>query len=343
MSQIQESFKFKNDEVKPLDTYLGSTLKLKSINGITCWNMSSAKYIYALVVNVQEKLATRNMVLPTKCYTPMSAGYRPEDNISLELDQADTTYFQELVGILRWAIKLGRIDISCEVSMLSTHLALPREGHLKQALHIFGYLKLHPKKSIYFNPECIDVPSDRFQAFDWTDFYRDAHEEIPSDAPEPRGRPVQISCFVDADHAANRQTRKSQTGILIFVNKAPISWYSKRQNTVESSTFGSEFVAMKTAVEQIQALRLKLRWMGVPLEGPANIFCDNLSVVRSSTQPECTLSKKHNGIAYHKAREAVAGGWIRIAYESTKTNLADLLTKPLAAQRRGELLDMFMH
>jgi hypothetical protein len=235
MSQIQESFKFKNDEVKPLDTYLGSTLKLKSINGITCWNMSSAKYINALVVNVQEKLATRNMVLPTKCYTPKSAGYRPEDNISPELDQADspelvqadTTYFQELVGILRWAIKLGRIDISCEVLMLSTHLALPREGHLKQALHIFGYLKLHPKKLRYFNPECIDVPSDQFQEFDWTDFYRDAHEEIPTDAPEPRGRPVQISCFVDADHAANRQTRKSQTGILIFVNKAPISWYSK--------------------------------------------------------------------------------------------------------------------
>jgi len=154
---------------------------------------------------------------------------------------------------------------------------------------------------------------------------------------------VQISCFVDADHAANRQTRKSQTGILMFVNKAPISWYSKRQATVESSTFGSEFVAMRTAVEQIQALRLKLRWMGIPLDGPANIFCDNLSVVRSSTQPECTLSKKHNGIAYHKTREAVAGGWIRIVHEPTASNLADLLTKPLSAQRRHDLLELFMH
>ena len=112
---------------------------------------------------------------------------------------------------------------------------------------------------------------------------------------------------------------------------------------MELSTFGSEFVAMRTVVEQIQALRLKLRWMGIPLDGPANIFCDNLSVVKSSTQPECTLSKKHNGIAYHKVREAVAGGWIRIAYESTKTNLADLLTKPPSAQRRGQLLECFMH
>ena len=103
---------------------------------------------------------------------------------------------------------------------------------------------------------------------------------------------------------------------------------------MEPSTFGSEFVAMRTAVEQIQALRLKLRWMVISFHGPANIFRDNLSVVRSSTQPECTLSKNHNGIAYHKVREVVAGGWIRIAYESTKTNLANFLTKPLSAQCR---------
>jgi hypothetical protein len=79
------------------------------------------------------------------------------------------------------------------------------------------------------------------------------------------------------------------------------------------------------------------------LDGPAHIFCGNLSVVKSSTQPECTLSKKHNAIAYHKVREAVAGGWIRIANELTKTNLTDLLTKPLSAQQRGQLLECFMH
>jgi hypothetical protein len=142
--------------------------------------------------------------------------------------------------------------------MLSSHLVLPREGHLQQAFHIFGYLNQYPKKSIYFNPGCILVSPERFQKFDWADLYCDAHEEIHPDAPDPRGHAVQISCFVDADHAANRQTRKSQTDMLCFLNKAPISWYSKQQNTVESLTFRSEFVAMRTAVEQIQALRLKL-------------------------------------------------------------------------------------
>eukprot|EP00978_Attheya_sp_CCMP212_P043638 scaffold288169_cov38-Attheya_sp.AAC.1 len=97
--------------------------------------------------------------------------------------------------------------------------------------------------------------------------------------PEPRGNEVTINCFVVADHAGNQVTRRSHTGILIFLNRAPISWFSKKQNTVESSTFGSEFVAMKTAAEQIMALRYKLRMFGIPIDGPANVFCDNEAVV----------------------------------------------------------------
>ena len=173
--------------------------------------------------------------------------------------------------------------------------------------------------------------------------YREAGEQIPDDAPPARGRMVSMHCFVDADHASNKVTRKSQTGILIFLNRAPISWFSKRQNTVESSTFGSEFIAMKTAVELLQALRHKLRWFGVPIDGPVNVFGDNDSVINSAQKPEVTLSKKHNGIAYHKVREAVAAGTIRVAYVHTTLNLADLLTKPLPRVMRDTLLDYFFY
>jgi len=75
-------------------------------------------------------------------------------------------------------------------------------------------------------------------------------------------------------------TRRSQTGIILYVNKAPIIWYSKRQNTVESATFGSEFIALKTAIDQIDGLRYKLRMFGIPLDGPTKVFCDNDAVVR---------------------------------------------------------------
>ncbi len=89
------------------------------------------------------------------------------------------------------------------------------------------------------------------------------------------------SCFVDADHAGCRVTRRSHAGVLIFVNWAPILWFSKGQNTVESSTFGSEFVAMRIPIKMIEGLPYKLRMMGVPLDGPCNVVCDNNAVVYS--------------------------------------------------------------
>jgi hypothetical protein len=154
---------------------------------------------------------------------------------------------------------------------------------------------------------------------------------------------VSTHCFVDADHAGNLVTRRSQSGILIFVNRAPIIWYSKRQNTVETSTFGSEFVAMRIAVELIESLRYKLRMFGIPIDGPTNVYCDNEAVTKNAIYPESTLKKKHNSIAYHRVREAVAAGTIRVTKEDGKTNLADVLTKLLPQATKDFLCDRFMY
>jgi hypothetical protein len=102
---------------------------------------------------------------------------------------------------------------------------------------------------------------------------------------------------------------------------------------VETSTFGSEFVAMKIATEIIRGLRYKLRMMGVPLDGPANVLADNDSMVKNSTIPTQTLQKKHNAICYHYVREAVATNVMRIAYIPTTENLADMFTKTLGATK----------
>ena len=107
---------------------------------------------------------------------------------------------------------------------------------------------------------------------------------------------------------------------------------------METSTFGSELVAMRIAKELIVALRYKLRMFGVPIDGPANVYCDNQGVVKNTSLPESTLSKKHNAINYHTVREAVAAGIMRVAKEPTETNLADLFTKPLSRLRRNSLL-----
>jgi len=87
----------------------------------------------------------------------------------------------------------------------------------------------------------------------------------------------------------------------------------------------------------IVALRYKLRMFGVPIEGPANVFCDNRGIVKNVSIPESTLMKKHNAINYHVVREAVAAGILRVGKEDGETNLADLLTKVLNGEKRWRL------
>jgi hypothetical protein len=95
---------------------------------------------------------------------------------------------------------------------------------------------------------------------------------------------------------------------------------------------------MRIGVEMIEGLRYKLRMMGIPIEGPTNVFCDNESVVKNASKPESTLKKKHNAIAYHRVREAQAADIIRVAHEPGATNLADLLTKLLTSPRMKDLI-----
>ena len=341
MKGIQERFKLKDDKIEPPEVYLGAKLEFKRINEVDCWTISAEDYIQTAVKNVEDHLARQQLRLPTRCSTPISSGYRPEIDVSEELTAVGVQHFQELIGVLRWAIELGRVDLCQEVAMLSSHLALPRYGHLQQAYHVFGYLKQRHRMSLALDWRYPDVNQSIFVKYDWHDFYHGAAEKLPPNMPEPLGEVVTTHCFVDADHAADRATRRSHTGILLFCNKAPIIWYSKRQNTVETSTFGSEFVAMKIAVELTEAFRYKLRMFGVPIEGPTDFYCDNEAVVKSAQRPEVTLNKKHNAIAYHRVREAVAAGVIRVAKVPTEFNLADPLTKALPAATRDPLFELW--
>ena len=115
-----------------------------------------------------------------------------------------------------------------------------------------------------------------------------------------------------------------------MLNNTPIRWVYKRQKTVESSTYRSELVAACIATELILELRYTLRMLGVPLDGPALMLGDNMSVVLNTTVPSSALKKKHLGIGYHRVREAIAAKILRFAHVRSEDNLADILTKPLA-------------
>jgi hypothetical protein len=128
------------------------------------------------------------------------------------------------------------------------------------------------------------------------------------------------------------------TGFVISINKTPIKFYSKRQNTVESSSYGSELVAGRIATEAIMEYRYKLRMLGIDIDSPAILLIDNQSVVANTTLPSSTIKKKHNSIAYHRMREAVAAGIIKVGFIKSTTNLADILTKPIGPADYWRLL-----
>ena len=341
MEDIQRRFKFKNDKVEEPSNYLGARLQKKTINGVQCWTMTSLDYIKASIANVEQTIKGTRWKIPNKVQTPMVASYSPELDGTPELDAKETQFYQELMGVLRWGTEIGRVDILHEISLLSQYQVSPREGHMEQALHVFAYLKKKLKLTLYFDPSMPKLDYGIFQtnAQDFKEQYRDAKEELPHKMPRPRGRPVVTTAFVDSSHAANHVTRRSHTGFVIFLMRSPVIWYSKRQQTVEASTFSSEFIAMKACVEAIQHLRFKLRMFGIPLQDghATNVLCDNESVVKCSSRMESVLSKKHSSVAYHYIRWAVAASMITVAWIDTKENLADAFTKRLSETVREYL------
>ena len=138
-------------------------------------------------------------------------------------NEEEVNFYQNLIGILRWIVELGRIDIHYEVALLSQHLASPKVGHMEQAFQIFKYLYIHRYKLINFDSTRLEIgePLNNMENSDLKrketlEFYRDPMDDKPQNEPESRGELVQLNFFVDSDHAGNVMTRRSHTGIIIF-------------------------------------------------------------------------------------------------------------------------------
>ncbi|KAL7531096.1 hypothetical protein ACHAXR_003841 [Thalassiosira sp. AJA248-18] len=174
------------------------------------------------------------------------------------------------------------------------------KGYLAQLLfHIFGYLQKHHDAEMPFDPPEPEIDEAQFERRDWSQsIYGDVEEETPSNKSKPLGRSMSMRVYVDADHAGESITRRSRTGFLVFLNVAHIYWLSKKQTSCETSTFGSEFVAMKQATEYVRGLRYKLRMLGIHCKEPAFVYGDNQSVLANTTVPESQHKKKSNSIAY---------------------------------------------
>jgi len=283
------------------------------------------------ISNTCKKIETLCDITLTHFDSPMATDDHPEIDDTPFLDPRPHSIYRFLVGAAQWIITLGRLDILYTVTTMSRFNQTPRQGHLDRMLRLYGYLKFHSTLGISMIPTVSSFPTTatEFVPQQWKEQYPNAHEEVPTDAPTPLGRPVNLTVHVDASHASNLVNRRSVTGYIVIANGVPVYWHSKEQNTIETSTFGSEIVAARIAAEKLMEYRYKLRMMGVPLAGPSLLFGDNKSVVSSCSILSSTLKKRHNALAYHKIRECVAAGIIRIYHVDGKQNIADLLTKPL--------------
>jgi hypothetical protein len=231
MKQIGSKFEIKNGKYGPPTSYLGAGIsKVQLSNGKECWSLDSKKYVKAAVDIVRGLLAKDGRELKTsksKHEGPMPINYEPELDSTPHCDEEHASRYRQIIGILRWAIKLGRIDILTEVSLLSQYQADPQEGHLEALYWIINYLHRYPMQRLILNHTMPEVDESVFCHGDWKDFYGNVIEEDPPNMPVPLMNPIQMSCFVDADHAGNKVTRRSHTGVFILLNNTPVIVFSK--------------------------------------------------------------------------------------------------------------------
>ena len=208
---------------------------------------------------------------------------------------------------------------------------------MDRAMRVFGYLKKYSNRRIVVDSRdpILEGGKDALEK-DYMKIFKDNYpnstEEIDAKIPIPLIDELEITTFVDSDHAHDKVTRRSITGIIIIIGRTPVFFSSKRQGAIETSTYGAEFCAMRTAVEEVQSVRYMLRCLGVKVRHSSLVCGDNLGVIQNSTISDSLLKKKHVAIAYHKTREAAAAGIIHPIKVSSKNNFADILTKAVTGK-----------
>ena len=315
----------------PRNYYLGNDYTFH--DNFNMWTYGSKTYATEAVAKVERIFGTLR-----KEGTPLpSADCHPEMDTSPLLDLDGHRKFQMVLGMLQWLMSIGRPDLSQVVASLNRFGAAPREGHLDLAIRVFGYIKQTPNKVIAIDSRPLPIHREEpeFDKLipDFLQDYPDAKEEIARHFPESFGPVMETTILVDSDHAHDKATRKSLTGLLAYVGSTPVLWLSKRQGSIASSTYAAEFSALRTATEEAISLRYMLRCLGcnVPTDGscPTKIFGDNLAVIQSSQNPAADLSKKHVAISFHTVREAIAARIVEPYWLKGKYNLSDIMTKQI--------------
>ena len=214
-------------------------------------------------------------------WTPLGKTDHPELDDTELLNEESIQHYLTMIGQIQWLVTLWRFDIHAQVTTMSRFRSPPMKGHLERLQSIYGYvLKTKLSSSRYRTEEPDNSYSPNIK-HDWS--Y--TRKIFPTTFQKHLGKSVTTTTPHDANLLHCLATGASLTACLHFCNQTPTDWFSKKQATVETATYGSKFVAAKMATEQIMDLRYTLRYLGVPIKSKSYMFGDNRSVVTSATLP----------------------------------------------------------
>jgi len=329
---LENVYKFKLKGTAPLNSLLGCDYYRDS-HGILC--QQPKKFIEKMEDTYVNLFGEK----PKHASSPLVKGDHPECDTSELLEEREIKIYQSMIESAQWTIQLGRFDIAVQVMTLSSFRPAPRRGHLDRIKRLYGYVAKMKEAAIRYRTEMPDVSDLKFVEEDWSRSpYAGSKEDIPKDMPRALGKPVLLLTYGDANLCHDLLSGKAVTGLLHFINKTPFDWYSKKQNTVETATYGAESVAGRTAIEQMRANKLTLHYLGVPIEGASILVGDNKTAVDAATLPHSKLRKHYLMLSFHFLKSAMASGAFKYVWADGKDNASDILTKHWGYQQVWPLL-----
>ena len=234
----------------PLEYHLGCDYKLDKDGTLVA---QPTKYINKILYSYEKMFPNENFI---NAKSPHEKNDHPELDNSELCNEEQITKYMSMIGQLQWAITLGRYDIIAQVMSMSRFRQAPKIGHLERMKRLYGYLAKTKHFAIRYRTKEPDYSYLLKQEYEWTrTVYGNVKEEIPKDIPKSLGKRVITTTFLDANLLHDIVTGNSVTAVLHCVNPTPTDWFSKRQATVETATYGSELVAANTATEQIMDLK----------------------------------------------------------------------------------------
>lgn len=279
--------------------------------------MDQKKYLKDVLIRFEEYISSKNYnpntplppgIILTKKMSPETTG---------DIESMNNLPYRELIGSLMYLAVGTRPDIAFAMSVLSRFVSNPGEQHWNAALHVLRYLRGTPDHGLHYGRPSSpigEMNAEILQALENGTFG-----------------------YVDADWATDPETSKSISGQVFVMNGSAISWRSKQQSIIATSTCHAEYIAACEAARECVWLREMLSEMGFAAVKPTCIFEDNEAAIFLSNNPATTDRSKHIRLKWHYVRQCVKDQVLLLKKIETRNNAADTLTKPVS----GKVLETF--